>query len=269
MAQKKRKFKIGINSVISWGASVVIVGLMFKILHWPGGEWMIAVGLITEAILFFILGFQADNPEPDWTRVYPELDEEFSGELPKSSVRAAAAPVAVGNTAALDKMLQDAKISPELIGNLGDGLRSFGDKVAAIGNVSDASLATNQFTQKLQSAAAGFDKLNASFEQASADLANIGGASADAKTYQEQVGKLAGNLQQLNAVYELELQESQTKLKTITQHYNSIADTLKNFQDSAANTQEFKEQVNHLNKNLASLNAIYGNMLAAMNQPRG
>lgn len=230
---------------------------------------MIAVGLVTEAILFFILGFQADNPEPDWTRVYPELDEEFSGELPKSSVHAAAAPVAVGNTAALDKMLQDAKISPELIGNLGDGLRTFGDKVAAIGNVSDASLATNQFTQKVQSATAGFDKLNSAFEQASADLANMGGASTDAKTYQEQVGKLAANLEQLNAVYELELQESQTKMKTITQHYNSIADTLKNFQDSAANTQEFKEQVTHLNKNLASLNAIYGNMLAAMNQPRG
>lgn len=230
---------------------------------------MIAVGLVTEAILFFILGFQADNPEPDWARVYPELDEEFSGELPKSSVHAAAAPVAVGNTAALDKMLQDAKISPELIGNLGDGLRTFGDKVAAIGNVSDASLATNQFTQKVQSATAGFDKLNSAFEQASADLANMGGASTDAKTYQEQVGKLAANLEQLNAVYELELQESQTKMKTITQHYNSIADTLKNFQDSAANTQEFKEQVTHLNKNLASLNAIYGNMLAAMNQPRG
>lgn len=269
MAQKKRKFRIGINSVISWGASVVIIGLMFKILHWPGGEWMIAVGLVTEAILFFILGFQADNPEPDWVRVYPELDEEYSGELPKSSVHAAVAPVSVGNTAALDKMLQDAKISPDLIGNLGDGLRSFGDKVAAINNVSDASLATNQFTQKMQLATAGFDKLNASFERASADLANIGSASTDAKTYQEQVGKLATNLEQLNAVYELELQESQTKLKAITQHYNSIADTLKNFQESATNTQEFKEQVNHLNKNLASLNSIYGNMLAAMNQPRG
>jgi hypothetical protein len=55
MAQKK-KFKLGINTLISWGASVVIVGLMFKILHWKGGEIMIAVGLITEAVIVFCIG---------------------------------------------------------------------------------------------------------------------------------------------------------------------------------------------------------------------
>ncbi|SFB77584.1 gliding motility-associated protein GldL [Parapedobacter composti] len=262
---EKRKFKFGINTLISWGASVVIVGLMFKILHFQGGEWMIAVGLTVEAILFFILGFQAETKEPDWTRVYPELAEDYNGELPKASARPGAA---VGTTAALDKMLQDAQITPDLIGTLGSGLRTFGDKVAAITQVSDASLATNQFTEKVKSATNNFDKLNSAFESATHDLANIGAASTDARTYQEQVGKLAGNLQQLNAVYELELKESGEKLKAITQHYDHIAETLKNFNESASNTQQLKEHVSNLNKNLSSLNAIYGNMLAAMNQPR-
>jgi len=266
MAQKG-KFKVGINNIVSWGATVVIIGLMAKLQHWPWGDWMIVVGLGTEAFLFLILGFQREENDVDWTRVYPELAEDYQGELPKASARPVQA-AAVGNTAALDKMLQDAKISPDLIGNLGDSLRSFGDKVAAISNVSDASIATSQFTEKVKSATQGFDRLNVAFEKASADLANIGSASADAKTYQEQVGKLAGNLQQLNAVYELELKESGQKLKTITQHYDSIAETLKNFNDSASDTQQLREQVSHLNKNLASLNAIYGNMLAAMNQPR-
>ena len=262
---KKRKFKIGINTLISWGASVVIIGLMFKILHFQGGEWMIAVGLSVEAALFFILGFQAESKEPDWTRVYPELSEDYQGEFPQASTKAVAS---VGNTAALDKMLQDAKISPDLIGNLGDGLRTFSDKVTAISNVSDASLATNQFTEKLKTATNEFDKLNVAFEKASTDLATIGNGSTGAKTYQEQVDKLAGNLQQLNAVYELELQESSRKLQTITQHYNNVEQVLKELNASTAETQQFKEQVHHLNKNLASLNAIYGNMLAAMNQPR-
>src|SRR5690606_6678097 len=106
---EKRKFKLGINTLISWGASVVIVGLMFKILHFQGGEWMIAVGLSVEALLFFILGFQAESKEPDWTRVYPELAEDFNGDLPKASTRGTAS---TGTTAALDKMLQDARISP-------------------------------------------------------------------------------------------------------------------------------------------------------------
>ena len=267
MAQKG-KFKIGINNIVSWGATVVIIGLMAKLQHWAWGDWMIVVGLGTEAFLFLILGFQQETEDVDWTRVYPELANDYAGELPKTSARAAQPVSAAGNTAALDKMLQDAKISPDLIGNLGDGLRSFGDKVAAISNVSDASLATSQFTEKIKTATGGFDRLNTAFEKASADLANIGSASTDAKTYQEQVGKLANNLQQLNAVYELELRESGEKMKTITQHYDSIAQTLKNFNDSAADTQQLREQVGHLNRNLTSLNAIYGNMLAAMNQPR-
>jgi len=262
---EKRKFKFGVNTLISWGASVVIVGLMFKILHFQGGEWMIAVGLTVEALLFFILGFQPEAKEPDWTRVYPELADDYTGELPKTSAQGA---VNVGTTAALDKMLQDAKISPDLIGNLSEGLRTFSDRVSAIANVSDASLATGEFTQKVKSANNQFDKLNSAFEKASADLAEIGNSSTGAKTYKQEVDKLANNLQQLNAVYELELKESSSKLQTITQHYSNIEQVLKELNESSAETRQFKEQVGHLNKNLASLNAIYGNMLAAMNQPR-
>lgn len=262
---EKRKSKIGINNIVSWGATVVIIGLMAKLQHWPAGDWLIVVGLGTEALLFFILGFQNEEKDVDWTRVYPELAHDYQGELPEATVR----PVAnTGNTAALDKMLADARISPELIGNLGDGLRTFGDKVAAISNVSDASLATDQFTQRVKSATGSVDKLNAAFEKASSDLAGISGGGSDVTAYHEQVNKLAHNLQHLNSVYELELQDTGKKLKAISQHYDSIAHTLQQFNDSAADTQQFREQVAHLNKNLASLNAVYGNMLAAMNQPR-
>src|SRR5476651_1564828 len=104
MAGKKQPY--GINNIVSWGATVVIVGLMSKILHWPGATWFISGGLSAEAILFFLLGFQRDEKEIDWRRAYPELDEDYAGELPKASAR----PVSSGsNTAALDKMLADAK----------------------------------------------------------------------------------------------------------------------------------------------------------------
>lgn len=268
MATKKRKFKFGINTFISWGATIVILGLMFKILHWPGGEWMIAIGLITEAILFFVLGFQAEEDDAlDWTRVYPELDKDYTGDFSTKSSRNVE-PKSTGNTAALDKMLQNAHITPESIHMLGDGLRSFGDKVQHISQVSDAAFATNQFTDKVKQASSGFERLSLAFEKASADLSTIGESSSGAKTYQEQVGKLSKNLEALNAVYELELQDSSKHLKAMNQHYGSIAQTLQNFNDSVEDTKQFKDQVNHLTKNLSSLNAVYGNMLAAMNQPR-
>lgn len=211
---KKKKFSFGISTFINWGATVVIIGLMFKILHWPYGEWFIAIGLSVEALLFFIMGFVSAEKDVDWTRVYPELDEDYAGELPaRSAITTAAAPVAaIGNTAALDKLLQDAKIDENLIGNLGDGLRTFGDRVAAISKVADTALATNQFADKLNAASTSASQLGHAFDRAASDL--------------------------------------------------------QTFNESAADMQQFKEQVNTFNKNLSSLNAIYGNMLSAMNTNR-
>lgn len=265
MAQKK-KFKLGINTLISWGASIVIVGLMFKILHWKGGEIMIAVGLITEALLFFVLGFQSESKEVDWTRVYPELNEEFTGELPKSSSFQGSS--SNNSTAALDKMLSDAKIGPELIESLGTGLRTFGDKVSAISSVADSANATTEFTAKVKTASGSFDNLSTAFDKATSSLREMADSGIDSKAYHEQVSSLAKNISALNAVYELELQDSSAHLKSMNKFYSNLSLTMQNFNESMEDSKQFKEEVGKLAKNLASLNSIYGNMLSAMNQPR-
>lgn len=261
---KKKKLKLGINSLISWGASIVIIGLMFKILHWKNGEMMIALGLITEALLFFILGFQAESTDPDWTRVYPELDEDYKGELPTSSIQQSSG----GATASLDKMMSEAKIGPELISSLGSGLRTFSEKVSAISSMADASAATNEFTGKLKAASNSFDNLSQSFNKASENLVEMANSNVDSKAYHEQINTMAKNLSALNAVYELELQDSSSHLKSMNKFYQNLSLTMQNFNESMEDSRSFKEEVGKLAKNLASLNAIYGNMLSAMNQPR-
>ena len=261
MAQKK-KIKLGINTLISWGASIVIIGLMFKILHWTGGEMMIAVGLITEAILFFILGFQAESTDPDWTRVYPELDEEFKGELSKSS----ALQSSPNSTAALDKMMAEAKIGPELIESLGTGLRSFGEKVSSISTMADTAGATNEFTAKVKAASGSFDNLNAAFDKATVSLREMADTNIDSRSYHEQVNALAKNISALNAVYELELKNSSAHLKSMNKFYQNLSLIMQNFNESMEDSKQFKEEVGKLAKNLSSLNSIYGNMLSAMNQ---
>ena len=267
MAAKKQPGWLHV--AISWGASIVIIGALFKILHIGGimGNYMIGIGLGIEALLFFLTGFFPPEPEPAWERVYPELRADFNGELPTASARPVAA-VAPGNTAALDKMLSDAKIGPELIESLGAGLRTFGDKVAAISNVADASTATNEFTGKIKTASAGFDNLSASFEKATANLKAMGESNVDSQAYHDQVNNLAKNLSALNAVYELELQDSSAHLKSMNKFYSNLSLTMQNFNESMEDSKQFKEEVGKLAKNLSSLNAIYGNMLTAMNQPR-
>lgn len=264
MAGKKQPY--GINNIVSWGATVVIVGLMFKILHWPGATYFIAGGLSTEAILFFLLGFQREDVEIDWTRAYPELNEDFAGELPQSTSKAIGS--GYSSTAALDKMLEDAEIGPEMINNLANGLRTFGDKVNSISRVTDAGDATIAYTNKVKEATESYSVLHNAFEKASANLSEIAGSAVDSKAYHEQINKMATNVSALNAVYELELQDSSNHLKSMNKFYQNLSDTMANFNDSINDSEQFKEQVGKLAKNMSTLNSIYGNMLSAMNQPR-
>ncbi|WP_345948567.1 MULTISPECIES: gliding motility protein GldL [unclassified Mucilaginibacter] len=263
----KKKGKFGIGNIVSIGASVVIVGLLFKIQHWPFATVFITVGLLTEAFLFLLLGLQPEPTEVDWTKAYPELADDYTGEPVK---RAAAAPqqVSTGHTAALDKMLADAKINPELIGTLGEGLRTFGDKVASISKVADAGAATNEFATKLKAAGASYDTLSVAFSKASANLEEMANSNIDSKAYHDQVNSLAKNLSALNAVYELELQDSSAHLKSMNKFYQNLSLTMNNFNESLDDSKQFKDEVGRLAKNLGSLNSVYGNMLAAMNQPR-
>jgi len=259
----KEKFKIKIGNIVSWGATVVIIGLLFKIQHWPNSGVFISVGLFTEAILFFILGFQNEPTEVDWTRVYPELAEDAVVVAAPSKTNAI--PVAQS----LDKMITDAKIGPELLASLGDGLKSFGEKVSTISKVADAGTATQEFTTKLKSASASYDNMNMAFAKASAGLNEFASSNTDSKAYHDQVSSLAKNLSALNAVYELELQDSSTHLKSMNKFYQNLAVTMQNFNESMDDSKKFKDEVSHLAKNLASLNSVYGNMLSAMNQKVG
>ncbi|GAB3913281.1 type IX secretion system motor protein PorL/GldL [Mucilaginibacter boryungensis] len=264
MAGKKKPF--GLGNVISIGATVVIVGLLFKIQHWNYASTFITVGLGAEAVLFLLIGvFQREDVDIDWTRAYPELAEDYKGELKERSVGGGSG---VSSTAALDKMLADAKIGPELIGSLGEGLRTFGDKVANISKVADAGAATNEFTASIKSATASYQGLSTAFDKASANLVEMANSNIDSKAYHDQINNLAKNLSALNAVYELELQDSSAHLKSMNKFYSNLSSTMQNFNESMEDSKQFKEEVGRLAKNLASLNAVYGNMLSAMNQPR-
>ncbi len=266
---KQKKNFDWLHVAISWGASVVIVGALFKILHLGGvyGNYMIGLGLGVEACLFFLTGFFPPPKDPEWHRVYPELAEEYEG--PASGGGGDRGGSKYSSTAALDKMMTDAKIGPELIESLGSGLRTFGEKVAAISNTADISVATSEFTSKIKSASKRFDELSISFDKASEDIVEMAKTTSDSKAYHEQVNTLTKNLATLNAVYELELQDSNAHLKSMNKFYQNIAITMKNFNDSMEDSTRFKDEIGKLAQNVASMNAIYGNMLSAMNQTRG
>jgi len=221
MAGKFATKEAKLHFATSVGAAIVIVGALFKILH-LGGIWgsiMIGVGLGVEAFLFLLGGFFPPHADVEWDKVYPQLRKDGKP-TPQDAIPQAA--VGVGATGALDKLVNE-KIGPELIESLGNGLRTFGDKVATISNVADASIATTEFTGKVKATSDSLGNMNAAFSKATEQLAELGASNADSKAYHEQVNNLAKNLSALNAVYELELQDSSAHLKSMNKFYQNLS----------------------------------------------
>ena len=245
------------------GAAVVILGAMFKILDWPFANLMIGVGLSTEAVIFFLSAFEPKHDEIDWTKVYPELAEgENAGATP--GLRRAAPVKTDQTTQKLDSLLENAKIGPELIESLGKGIRNLAASTEKMGNITDASLATDEYAQNVKKASASLVSINTSYEKTATALAEMTSASQDAKQYREQVINVTKSLGALNTIYEMELQESESHIKVINKFYSNIAAAMEGLNEAGKETQTFKTELAKLNSNVNQLNRVYGGMLTAM-----
>lgn len=249
------------------GAAVVIVGALFKIQHWEGANEMLILGLGTEAIIFFLSAFEPKHAELDWSKVYPELSEDYSGE-PVS--RGALATTNNGSvTKQLDKMLESNKIGPELIQSLGQGMQSLANSAKQMGSLSNAALATEEYATNVRQASKSLIDLNKSYGATVAAMGEMANASKDAKEYHNQVQVVTKNLGALNAVYEMELQDANSHVKAMNKFYGSISTAMESMAQASKESEQFKKELAALTSNLTSLNNVYGNMLTAMRGGNG
>lgn len=245
------------------GAAVVILGAMFKILDWPGATLMIGVGLTTEAIIFFLSSFEPSPKEVDWSKVYPELEEEGE-ESPKPAVRKTAQVSGDPIAAQLDNMLLQANIGPELIESLGKGMNNLASSAQKMGNLADAAVATTEYASQVQTASKTLASMNDSYAQTATALMAMSSASQDAQAYQAQIQTVTKNLSALNAVYELELQDSTEQKKARADFYKNMSTAISSFTEVGNETQAFRDEMVKLNQNVSALSKIYGGMLSAI-----
>ena len=333
---RSKGYKNFMAKLYGWGAAVVIVGALFKINHYPGANTMLIIGLGTEALIFFFSAFEPPHVEPDWSLVYPELAGMYNADeanLPTKSLKDK------DLTKELDKMLSEAKIGPELIKSLGDGMRNLSEGASKLSVTADAATSTTEYAKNLKNASQSVSELTSTYNKtvgilnqenaaseeyfkslkgisssvnnltgtynaaseamkndlnATKDLVgNMKAASDSAKVltdhynksaevlmksaaaldfsqvqggaYQKQLEKISANLSALNALYELQMQTSQKQVdssKILGEKFDSF---VKNINDSIEKTAKYKEGVDTLAQNVAALNKVYGNMLAAMN----
>ncbi len=343
------------SKVYGWGASVVMVGALFKIQHYPGAGFMLAAGLLTEAFIFFMSAFEPLHQEWDWSLAYPELagmHDEIEDEEAKKGVS--------NKKSALEKfdeLLNSAQITPDLFEKLGNGLRSLNQTTEKLADVSEATVATNNYVQSFEKASTKVnefanlygqsaenlnqsaqksaeilkqssekfgdvlnqsaqksaeilkqssekfgDALNQStsklsqvyengatltdntINQFNSILKNSGSSLAEAyqklsqavineadttksqsKNYSEQLQIMAKNLTALNAIYELQLQGSNEYLENSKKLFSGIDEMMETMKNSAEDVKVYRQEISKLSQNLAAMNTIYGNMLAAMN----
>jgi gliding motility-associated protein GldL len=252
-----------IPTIYALGAAVVILGAMGKIMHYDWANTMLPVGLGTEAVIFILYAFQSFfRPPADyaWEKVYPELSDDFQGELPKRSVSTQGA----GLTAKMDDMLANAKITPDIFDGLKTGIQSLTGQVSKMSDLTDATVATSDYAKNVKTASGQVIAMNSAYGTAVTAMNSMADATKDAQDYRSQFTKITQNMGALNAVYELELQDTNKHLKAMNAFYGNLTTAMQDMSDASKEAQQFKSEMSKLTKNLTSLNNVYGSMLSAM-----
>ena len=299
-------WKAFMAKLYGWGASVVIVGALFKIMHWPYSGLLLIIGLGTEATIFFFSAFEPLHEELDWTLVYPQLsglDEDDELEITKQQT-----PVSSGDALLKFDQMLDKAGGANLFDKLGNGIENLNLRVNEMANISSAAIATNEFTENVKKASGSVNELSSAYKKSVAEVENSVSNLAEAykqsaeslnysvenlsdaysksaqqvtekggnfiaayerltsnmevdfsalKTgnaqYAEKVGVLNKNLEALNAIFELQLKEA------------DLDKMMNDLTGSVEYSRKYHSEIKKLGQRLESLNAIYGNMLAAMN----
>jgi gliding motility-associated protein GldL len=262
------------------GASVVIFGALFKINHYPGADIMLIIGLGTESIIFFFSAFEPPHVEPDWSLVYPQLAGIYhSDEVDKKDLQEGE-----GVIKELDKMLEDAKIGPELIQSLGDGMRKLTDTTSQLNDVSNAVKANNQFTASLETASKSATVLSDSYKKsATAIEQNVTVANEQIQSFQA-VSKNAAALSSAYSQVSESMKEEIATGKAYVTSMKSAADTAGTFVQkytqsaellakstealnvTATESGHYNKQLQKVSQNLSALNALYELHLQSSNE---
>jgi len=273
---KSRGFKNFMAKLYGWGAAVVILGALFKINHYQGADIMLLVGLSTESIIFFFSAFEPPHVEPDWSLVYPELAGMYhgvAGEIEEEPLSKE------GLSGDLDQMLADAQIGPELIDRLGQGLRNLSDNTSKLKDVSNAAIATNEFTDRMKGASESVGTLSDSYNKQAENLSkdisvseeylnsmkNATNSASSLSEVYSQASKSIKNDLAATTDFSESVKAATQSANQLAQNYNQSSKALKESAEAldftALKENNYTDQLEKVSQNLSSLNTAYETQL--------
>jgi len=195
--------KKAMNFAYGMGAAVVIIGALFKLMHWPGASLMLIVGLGTEALIFGLSAFDNPEDELDWTLVYPELANGVANDKKAKKENPVEAQGLLSQK--LDNMLKEAKIDGALMESLGASIKNFEGAAKSISPTVDAMAGQKKYAEEMSQAAAQMEALNSLYkvqlESASRNAEANKEIAENASKLKEQMQSMTSNIASLNSVY--------------------------------------------------------------------
>lgn len=278
---RTRQYRNFMAKLYGLGAAVVIIGALFKINHYMGADYMLIVGLGTESMIFFFSAFEPPHVEPDWSLVYPQLAGIYKeGENGHNEFQRGGG----SGTQELDKMLEKAKIGPELIESLGSGLRGLTDTTSKLTDMSNAAVANDKFVDTMKSATDSVTVLNESYKKSAKSLDQSVVASDEHLSSLQSVSKNAATLSSayaqasetikdeisLNKEFSASIINATASNNRFVEKYAESAELLSKTSEalhtSAQEEANYNKQLQKISTNLSALNALYELHLQGSNE---
>jgi len=193
---EKHEYKRFMSFVYGFGATIVLVGALFKLTHWPGANIMLTVGLLTEALIFFFSAFEPPHVEPDWSLVFPEFAYAYHGIANDPSKKTTL--TGKGNSNDLGQLFENANINEEALKKLGAGINKLGETASQLADISGAMTATSEYTKVMRKAADSAAALEIQLQTAETVAETNKKLSATMAQYIEKVNATATTQEALN-----------------------------------------------------------------------
>ena len=253
---KTKRWKTFMGYVYGWGASVVMIGALFKLEHWQYSSLLLTVGLVTEAFIFFLSAFEPPSDMPEWSKVYPELKEEYDmmdiEELETKGKKG------------IGELFSSSELTPELLDKVGKGLNELSNTARGISDISTATLATDMYVKNLGSASESMGNFTDINNRANDSISNSVGDlvesySSTAQKFSESGIKTIEKIHKSGEEFSDQLAATGKRLaETYDNAGQSVSAELGSIKESS---QQYSGNLDKLNKSLTALNTNFETQL--------
>ncbi|RIH65950.1 gliding motility protein GldL [Mariniphaga sediminis] len=252
---KTKRWKTFMGYVYGWGASIVMLGALFKLQHWQYSGLFLTIGLVTEAFIFFLSAFEPPLEMPEWAKVYPELRDDYEVmELDEYNRKGSG----------MNPLFASSELTPELLDKVGKSLNDLSSTARGISDISSATLATDMYVKNLSSASESmntFAEVNKrANETVNSSIEKLAESYLHASNQLSETG--AGSIEKLNKSSEefsAKLSETGQKLaETINGAAGSFSSEL---QTIGASSKEYSGNLEKLNVKINALNESFESQL--------